>query len=128
MLCVLLPLGDLLLHESIRHSPETGQCPDAEDIVDWLTLDESDGLIITISPVSSPVVYYALRHDVNLSRFDLPSPESIRGSRILVSEEQHQSPESVLESLGISVEDQQFDFVPEIEFGKVTVYFTPLHP
>ncbi|MEW4487190.1 hypothetical protein AB1L42_03865 [Thalassoglobus sp. JC818] len=93
--------------ESIRQSDETGRCPDAKRVVHRLLempILESQGAasfpIVTTTPISSPLVYYAQRLGLDERHFAFPTRETIHNAIILVSREHGQSPEDVLRSLG----------------------------
>ena len=101
------PAMKLQSENSIAKSSETGVCPDAESIV--LTLKdriETTGgkpvLLIATSPVSAPLVYYARRHGLSDSHFQLPDETSIKRSFVIVTRTKKQSVADVLRELGLN--------------------------
>ena len=126
LLCIAVSLPIVSMDDSISKSDAAGRCPDAEVIIVSLLDDPDQSPIVTISPVSSPVVYYADRHGMSPARFAYPTEETIFQTKVLVSHEQDQSVEFVLESAGVSSFGTVFR--PSKTFETVTVYEAVVDP
>ncbi|HUG93809.1 MAG TPA: glycosyltransferase family 39 protein [Planctomycetaceae bacterium] len=97
------PLVNLVRNDSIQSSVETGALPDAEPIVaDLGGLLREGEFVLTVSPSSAPLVYYARRRGLDVRHFDRPGPADLpsRGGVVVVHRHQPQTPDTVLQELG----------------------------
>ncbi|QDT32623.1 glycosyltransferase family 39 protein [Thalassoglobus polymorphus] len=130
-LIVILPVMQQLQHRSIRNSSETGVCPDAAEIVQFLQQEIEAGhvaanaSIITVSPASAPIVYYFSRNDSSLEYFSRPTRENAHESIVVVGHGGQQSVSSVLTELGINDLVDSDDFEVYKQFQTVTLYRLP---
>lgn len=111
------------LQHSERQAHET---PDAERVALWLARDADQSPVLSVSPLSSPIVYYTVTHSLSLEPFAVPSPKELANCRILVSHEQGQTPSTVFEGLGMliphgyrPVEVEQFETISVFRLRRV---------
>ncbi len=101
---ILLSLSHMFQQNSINHSTQTGRCTDAEQIVIQLkAMSGKNEPVLSVSPTSAQLVYYALRHDFPLDHFDWPVNQPT--ALVVVATTEKQSLTSVLQAL-----DQQSHF------------------
>ncbi|WP_417848603.1 glycosyltransferase family 39 protein [Thalassoglobus sp.] len=128
---VILPVMQQVQHQTIRNSRETGVCPEAAELVQFLQQEIETGhvaantSIITVSPASAPIVYYFLRNDSSLEHFSRPTRENAHESVVVVSHSGQQSVSSVLTELGIDDLVESDDFAVFKQFQTVTLYHIP---
>ncbi len=118
------PLMNSIRNNSIRESLETGTLPDAEAIVrDLRGMLRPGEPVITVSPSSAPLAYYARRAGLDMHHFDRPATDSApSGDAVVVINRRH--PETlagVLGQLGLERHygDQQFRLVREYPSARI---------
>jgi hypothetical protein len=117
------PLMISIRNNSIRTSLETGTLPDAEAIVRDLrdTLRPGEA-VITVSPSSAPLVYYARRAGLNMHHFDFPATDGAPPHAVVVINRRHaETLTDVLHQLGLDrrYAGQQFRLVKEYPSARI---------
>ncbi len=119
---VIVPVVLQTQNQSIRSSTDTGICPEAEEIVldlmqqPWLETETGPAPLIAVSPVSAPLVYYAMRHHFSLKHFDFPTQENIESSVVIVSRQSRQTVKDVLKQLAMELpESGEFEEIETYE-------------
>lgn len=106
--CVVLPVVHQFQQQSIRTSSETGTCPEAENIIlelleeDWFVNVNPPVPIIAVSPVSSPLVYYASRHGLDPRHFLMPNDNSVQSAVVVTDLADQQTVVEVFNQLGLN--------------------------
>jgi hypothetical protein len=118
------PLMNSIRNDSIRESLETGTLPAAEAIVrDLRGLLRPGEPVITVSPSSAPLVYYARRAGLDMHHFDRPATDSApSGDAVVVINRRHpETLTSVLGQLGLERRygDQQFRLIKEYPSARI---------
>ncbi len=123
--CGIWPAYRMIHYDSVRHSPQTGQLQDAQEIVHFLqqTLRDREP-VITVCPSSAPVKYYALREGMDMHHFDWPGTTRTRDDIALLiqAHTMPQTVESILEALGLTETFQAGKFRVIKEFPSATIY------
>ena len=104
-LCVVWPMGTMLLNQSVVKSNETGTLPDAEEIVSFVSeqIGENEP-VITVTPGSTPVKYYWRRRGFDVLHFHWPDAQAT--AVVIVAQTVPQSVASVLAALEL---DDDYD-------------------
>lgn len=125
LLAVAWPAVSCRLSESVLRSAETGVCPDARQIVALLAPRLAPRApIISVSPVSAPLLYYADRaglsreHFAPLDTYERP----INSAIVVVSRVREQSLRDVLAELDAPSDLEPQKFEPIASFPSATVY------
>lgn len=125
LLTAVWPAANCWRHESVLRSEETGACPDAQEIVEWLagTLQPHEP-ILSAAPTSSPLVYYADRLGLSRDHFAPLDTfaEPIGPAVAVVSRTYPQSLDDILEALHAPPDMSADSFKPVEKFPSATVY------
>ena len=126
-LVVTWPLMNAFRRDSIRQSLETGTLPDAKRIVDDLRgLLRPGEPVITVSPSSAPLVYYARRAGLDMHHFDLPAADTAPAAQaiVVINRRHPETLTDVLRQLGLDRRygDQPFHLIKEYPSARVYQY------
>jgi hypothetical protein len=119
------PLMNALRRDSIRQSLETGTLPDAERIVyDLPGLLRPGEPVITASPSSAPLVYYARRAGLDMHHFDLPTADTASPVHavVVVNRRHTETLTDVLRQLGLERRYGDLPFRLVREYPSARVY------
>lgn len=98
------PLTEIVSNHSVTASLETGTLPEAEQIIqDLRGILRQGEPVVTVSPSSAPLIYYARRAQLELQHFDRPGTPGTRSDCfVLVVNRRHpESSDGILRQLGL---------------------------
>lgn len=124
------PMINSIRHDSIRQSLDTGTLPDAEQIVhDLQGLLRAGEPVLTVSPSSAPVVYYARRAGLDLHHFDPPAADGTSPAEavVVVNRRHPETLTDVLRQLGLDRRwgSEAFHLVREYPSARIYECETP---
>lgn len=127
-ICFVLPIFTESQRQTILTSQETGVCPHAREVVDYLADDawfaaaNNPRPVITVSPCSAPVVYYAMRSGFPPEHFRMPNSDELPEAVIILDDRHAQSVEGVLSQLGLNDQGISDHFHIAKNFGTTKIY------
>lgn len=124
LLC-LIPTAQMIRHDSVRESSQTGIVPEAWEIVQFLeTHLPEETPVIAASPVSAPVKYYARQSQLDMRHFERPEDQRLneKTAVLILSKTTTQPIEPILKSLNLDNTYAAEQFQPWKQFPTSTIY------